>query len=219
MTLPPFIAELIQLLLDLAIPAALCTMVLAGLALRKEGGNFLAGGGFQKWMFWSALLLTVPQCLNWFAAEGVIVPAVVGGSASPWLSSMEATFNSFVSGVVVARIVPLVASFFVMKAALDAAQGQSPLSSIIAAIFMLSVTSTIALMQSWNSGSQFATTDMLTAAWNFLASNILPEAAGLAVVGAIIRYVRHQPVAPLVGAALAFLSISAIWKLLQSMVA
>ena len=101
----------------------------------------------------------------------------------------------------------VVAAFFILKAVLDGAQGHSPLSSIIAAIFMLSVSGTAQLMQSWNSGSEFATTDMLVSAWNFLAGSILPEAAGLAVVGAILNYVRHKPVAPLVGSALAFLSV------------
>ena len=219
MTLPPFIAELLQLLLDLAFPAALCTMVLAGLALRKEGGaTFQVGGTFQRWVVWSVILLTLPQCLSWFAAQGIIMPSLSTGASSTWMSSMEANFNAFVNSVVIARIVPLVAAFFVMKAALDAAQGQSPLPSIIAAIFMLSITSTVALMQSWNSGSQFATTEMLTSAWNFVAGNLLPEAAGLAVVGAIVAYVRHRPVVPLIGAALAFLSISAVWKLIQGMV-
>ena len=219
MTLPPFIAELLQLLLDLAFPAALCTMVLAGLALRKEGGaTFQVGGTFQRWVVWSVILLTLPQCLSWFAAQGIIMPSLSTGASSTWMSSMEANFNAFVNSVVIARIGPLVAAFFVMKAALDAAQGQSPLPSIIAAIFMLSITSTVALMQSWNSGSQFATTDMLTSAWNFVAGNLLPEAAGLAVVGAIVAYVRHRPVVPLIGAALAFLSISAVWKLIQGMV-
>jgi hypothetical protein len=66
--------------------------------------------------------------------------------------------------------------------ALDAAEGYSPLGSIVAAFFLLSASGTVQLLQSWNSGSEFATTDMLTAAWNFLAGTILPEAAGLAIV-------------------------------------
>jgi hypothetical protein len=131
---------------------------------------------------------------------------------------MENSFNGFVTNVIVTRLVPVTAAFFVMKAALDGAQGHSPLGSIVAAIFLLSVTSTVQLMQSWNSGSQFATTDMLTSAWNFLASNILPEAAGMAIVGAIFNFVRHKPIVPLIGTALAFLSVSGIWKLVQTMV-
>ncbi|MFZ0863140.1 MAG: hypothetical protein WAN18_20925, partial [Candidatus Sulfotelmatobacter sp.] len=73
------------------------------------------------------------------------------------------------------------------------------------------------LMQSWNSGSEFATTDMLTSAWNFLAGTILPEAAGLAIVGAVFNYARHRPFMPLVGSGLAFLSVSAIWQLVRAM--
>jgi hypothetical protein len=177
MTLPTIIAELLQLLFDLAVPAAICTMVLAGLALRREG--FSLQGGFQKWILWSVIFLTLPQFLSWFAAQGIVLP----------------------------------------PQSVDGAQGNSPLPAILAAIFMLSVSSTVQLMQSWNSGSQFATTDMLVSLWNFIAGNILPEAAGLAIVGAILNYVRHRPVAPLVGSALAFLSVSAIWKLVQTMAA
>jgi hypothetical protein len=217
MTLPQIISELLQLLFGLAIPAAVCTLVLAGLALRQEGISFQ--GRFQKWILWSVILLTLPQFLSWFAAQGIVLPPQSAATSSSWVTSMETTFNSFVSGVLLTRLVPVLAAFFILKAVVDGAQGHSPLSSIIAAIFMLSVSSTSQLMQSWNSGSEFATTDMLVSAWNFLAGNILPEAAGLAVVGAILNYVRHKPVAPLVGSALAFLSVSAIWKLVQTMVA
>jgi hypothetical protein len=73
-------------------------------------------------------------------------------------------------------------------------------------------------MQSWNSGTTLATADMLTSAWNFLTGTILAEAAGLAVAGAIFNYARHRPFMPLVGSGLAFLSVSAIWKLIQVMV-
>ncbi len=219
MTLPQIIGELLQLLFGLAAPAAICTMVLAGMALRQEGGvNFQTGGNFQKWIVWSVILLTLPQLLSWFAAQGISLPPQGAGVGSGWADTMQTSFKNFVSGFIVARLVPVTAAFFVLKAALDTAQGHSPLGSIIAAIFMLSVSSTTQLLQSWNSGSQFATTDMLVSAWNFLAGNILPEAAGLAVVGAIINYVRHKPVGSLIVSALAFLSISAIWKLVQSMV-
>jgi hypothetical protein len=217
-TLPQIISELLQLLFALAVPAAMCTMVLAGLALRQEGGiTFQTGGSFQRWILWSVILLTLPQVLSWFAAQGISLPPQ-SGAGTGWVSSMETSFNNFVSGFIVSRLIPILAAFFVLKAALDAAQGQSPLPSIIAAIFMLTVNSTIQMMQGWNSGSEFATTDMLVSAWNFLAGHILPEAAGLAVVGAIINYVRHRPVGSLVASALAFLSISAIWTLIQSMV-
>ena len=218
MTLPQIIVDLLTLLFDMAVPAAICTMVLAGIALRQEGGvNFHMGGKFQRWMLWSVILLTLPQLLSWFAAQGITMPAQGGGIGSAWVASLQTSFSGFVSNVVVAKLIPVLAAFCVMKAALDAAEGQSPLASIIAGLFLLSASGTVQLMQSWNSGSEFATTDMLTSTWNFLAGTILPEAAGLAIVGAIVNYARHRPFMPLVGSGLAFLSVSAIWQLVQAM--
>ena len=218
MTLPQIIVDLLTLLFDLAVPAAICTMVLAGIALRQEGGvNFQTGGKFQRWVLWSVIFLTLPQFLSWFAAQGATMPAQGGGIGSAWVASLQTSLSGFVTNVVVAKLIPVLAAFCVLKAALDAAEGQSPLPSVIAGIFLLSVSGTVQLMQSWNSGSEFATTDMLTSAWNFLAGTILPEAAGLAIVGAIFNYARHRPFMPLVGSGLAFLSVSAIWQLVRAM--
>jgi|SRR5580704_5307878 hypothetical protein len=218
MTLPQIIVDLMKLLFDLAVPAAICAMVVAGIALRREGGvNFVAGGSFQKWMLWSVILLTLPQIVSWLAAQGVVLPPQGGNINSPWVIAAETSFNNFVTEVVIARLVPVLAAFFVLKAALDAAQGQNPLGSVVTAIFLLAASSTVQLMQTWNSGSEFAMTDMLGSIWNFLAGTILPEAAGLAVVGAILNYARQKPFMPLVGSSLAFLSVSALWRLVQAM--
>jgi hypothetical protein len=219
MTIPQLLVDLLQMLFDLAVPGAICTMVLAGVALRQESGvNFEAGGRFQRWMFWSVILLTLPQFLAWFAAQGITMPPQSAGISGAWLLGMETSFRSFVTDVVIGRLVPVLAAFFVLKAALDAAQGRSPLGSVISAMFLLTISSSVTLMQGWNSGSTFATTDMLVSLWNYVAGTILPEAAGLAVVGAVINYARQRAVTPLVGSALAFLSVSAIWKLVQAMV-
>lgn len=218
MTLPQIIVDLMKLLFDMAAPAAIFTLVLAGIALRQEGGvNFQAGGRFQRWALWSVILLTLPQFLSWFSAQGISLPSQSGNINSAWVAGVESSFNGFITNVVVARLTPVLAAFCVLKAALDGSEGQSPLASIIAAIFLLSASGLAQLMQSWNSGSEFATTDMLTSAWNFLAGTILPEAAGLAVVGAIVNYARHRPFMPLVGSSLAFLSVSAVWKLVLAM--
>lgn len=219
MTIPPFLVSLLQILFDLAVPASMCTMLMAGLALRQEGGvNFEMGGKFQRWILWSVILLTLPQFLAWFAAQGINLPPQAGAVSDAWLASMETTFNNFVSQVVVARLVPVLAAFFVLKATLDAAQGHSPLGSAVAAIFLLSLQGTVQLLQGFNSGSTLATTDMLSSLWNYLAGTILPEAAGLAVVGAIINYSRQRPFGRLVFTALAFLSLTGLWKLAQAMV-
>ena len=45
--------------------------------------------------------------------------------------------TGFVSNVIVARLVPILAAFCVLKAALDAAEGHSPLASIVAGTFLL----------------------------------------------------------------------------------
>jgi hypothetical protein len=219
MTLPQILVDLMKLLFDMAVPVALCTMVLAGLALRQEGGvNFQLGGGFQRWALWSVIMLTLPQFLSWFAAQGILMPPQGGNISSPWINGVEMSVTSFVSNVVVARLIPVLAAFAILKAALDASNGHSPLGSIIAGIFLLSVSGTVQLMQGWNSGTTLATADMLTSAWNFLAGTILPEAAGLAVAGAIFNYARHRPFMPLVVSGLAFLSVSALWHLVQVMV-
>jgi hypothetical protein len=219
MTTPPLLNDILQLLIGAAVPAAICALLLAGIALRQEGGvNFEAGGKFQRWILWSAIFLTLPGILVWFSSQGVNVPRNNAGITTPWLSSIAGTFSSFVSEIVVGRLVPITASFFVLKTALDAAQGHTPVGSAVAAIFLLSIPGTIQLMQSWNTGSVFATTDLLSSLWNYLAGIILPEAAGLAVVGAVINFVRHKPVGQMVAAALAFLSVSALWRLLQVMV-
>lgn len=219
MTIPPFLASLLQLLFDLAVPGAMCTMLMAGLALRQEGGmNFEVGGRFQRWILWTVILLTLPQFLAWFAKAGINLPPQGGAVSSPWMASLETTMTDFISQVVVAKVIPLLAAFFVLKATLDAAQGHTPIGSIIAAIFMLSVSGTVKLMQGFNSGTTLATADMLRSLWSYLAGTILPGAAGLAVVGAIINYSRQRPFAKLVFTALAFLSVAGIWKLVQAMV-
>ncbi len=142
MTLPQIIVDLLTLLFDMAVPAAICTMVLAGIALRQEGGvNFQAGGRFQRWALWSVILLTLPQLLSWFAAQGIAMPAQGGGISSSWVASLQTSFSGFVSNVVVA-LVPVLAAFCVLKAALDAAEGYSPLASIISAIFLMSASGT-----------------------------------------------------------------------------
>jgi len=219
MTLPTILAELLRLLLDMAVPAALCSMTLAGLALRQEGGlNFEAGGRFQRWMIWSVVFLTLPQLLSWFAALGISMPPQAPEAVGDWLAGMESAFSSFVSEVVIARLAPAFAAFLVLKAVLDASQGSSPLNSAVPAIFLLCISGSVQLMRGWNSGTEFATADMLVSIWNYLAGTILPEAAGLALVAALLNYSRKRPFVPQALSAIAFLSVTAIWKLTEAMV-
>jgi hypothetical protein len=66
MQAPQFLLDLLQLLLDLAVPAAFCTLAAAGVSLRHEGGiNFHVNGRTGKWILWTIVLLTLPQLLSW----------------------------------------------------------------------------------------------------------------------------------------------------------
>lgn len=218
MPVPQFLSDLLQLLFDLALPAAFCTLTAAGVSLRHEGGtNFHINGRTGKWILWTVVLLTLPQLLAWVAAQGITVASSSGSVGTSWLSSMESVFKTFVNGIVVAKLVPILAAYFVLKATLDGAAGESPLGSIVAALFLTSLSTTMQLFQSWNSGDQYALTDMLTSLWNYLVGKVMPAAAGLACVGAVINYVRHRPWGRLIFSAIAFLSVSGLLNLVQAM--
>jgi len=113
--------------------------------------------------------------------------------------------------------VPTLAAFMVLRAILDAASGDHPLPSILAAMFLLGTQTTYNLLKSYNTGTQYATADVLDSLWNHLVGTIMPIAAVLALVGAILNFATRKPFMRLVAVALALLTVSAIWKLLISM--
>jgi hypothetical protein len=45
----------------------------------------------------------------------------------------------------------------------------------------------------------------------------MPIAAGLAVIGAIFNFLNHRPAMRLIASAIGFLTVSAVWKLVLSM--
>jgi hypothetical protein len=221
MTTPQLLNDVILVLLLLAPSAALLSLVLAGLSLRREGTvTFAIGGGFTKWMFWAVIFLTLQPLLSWFTSFGVALPlpsAAPGNLATAWLANFEADVAHFVANFVVQRMVPTLAAFFALRAILDAASGQHPLPSILAAMFLLGTETTYSLLESYNTGTQFATVDVLDSLWNHLAGTIMPIAAVLALVGAILNFATRKPFLRLVAVSLALLTVSAIWKLLISM--
>lgn len=215
MAVPQLLNDIISVLLALALPAALVSMVLAGVNLHRTGGAI--GGGFTKWAFWAVVFLTLQPLLGWFTSFGLNVPVPGSGISTAWLASFSADVNNFVANFVMAKIVPVIAAFFVLRAILDGAEGKSPLLSILAAMFLLAAQGSVALLQSWNTGTQYATADVLASAWTYLASTIMPIAAGLAIVWGIINFATHKPWLRMVGVALAMLCVSGIWKLVLSM--
>jgi len=219
MPVPQFLNDLLALLLRLAPVAATLTLVAAGLSLRSEGGmNFHIQGKTGKWIVWTVILLTVPQILQWIGAQGINIPGNPGSISAGWMNTIYSAFQQFVN-FIVTSFIPVAAAFMVLKATLDTASGESPLPSIVAAIFLLTVPATKSLLQGWNSGSQTATTDMLVSLWNYIAGTIMPSAAGLAIIGAVINFVQRKPVMRYVFAAIGFLTLTGCYQLIKQMAA
>ena len=118
---------------------------------------------------------------------------------------------------VVGRLVPTLAAYFVLRAILDAASGGHPLPSILTAMFLLGIQTTYNLIQSYNTGTAYATADVLDSLWNHMVGTIMPIAAVLALVAAILNFATRKPFMQHVAVSLALLSVSGIWKLVVSM--
>ena len=218
MAIPQLLLDIIRLLLNLAPLAAVGCLVLAGISLRREGGtNFIIGGGFTKSIFWAVVFLTLPQTLNFLAARGLNVPVPSGGVSTDWVSNIYSVVLSFIQEMVLARLVPTLAAYFVIRAVLDATEGNTPLKSVLTAMFLLAIPTTLSLMSSFNSGGELALADVLDSLWNYLAGRIMPIAAALAIVGAILNFAAARPWLRLVACSMAFLTVSALWQLVMAM--
>ena len=219
MQTPQLLTDIANVMMLLAPSAALLCLVLSGISLRRDTGgvNFAIGGGFTKWMFWAVIFVTLPGLLIWFSNSGVRVPSLGGGISTAWLSSFETDVSSFVQNLVIARMVLVLAAFMGLRAILDVAEGENPLLSILAAFFLLGVQTTYTLIQQYNTGTQYAISDVLASLWTYLASVIMPTAAGLGVFAAIIKFAMGKPAMRLVAVSLALLCVSGLWELLQAM--
>lgn len=218
MATPQLISDLIRLLMLLAPSAAILCLILAGISLRREGGpNAIIGGTFAKWMFWAIVFITLPGLLSWFPSFGVPTPLPGGGIGTGWMANLQSDLANFMSNFVVTRLATSLAAFFVLRAILDTIQGSHPLPSILAAMFLLALQTTLNLIESYNNGGQFATADVLDSLWNYMAGTICPIAAGLAIVGGIWNFATRRPVMPLIGVTLGLLTVSGLWKLVTAM--
>jgi len=218
MQVPQLLNDVISVLLLLVPSAAVLSLALAGVNLRREGTmTFAIGGGFTKWMFWAVIFLTLQPLLSWFSTFGVSTQLPPGGVVTGWLANFQADLSQFISQFVLQRLVPTLAAFFVLRAVLDTASGQHPLPSILAAMFLLGTQTTYSLLQSYNTGTQYATVDVLDSLWNHLAGTIMPVAAVLALIGGVLNFATRRPFLRLVAVSLAMLTVSAIWKLVTSM--
>ena len=162
-------------------------------------------------------MVTLPQLLLWFSFFGLPVPSSPGGIGTNWLAGLRNDVSTFVSSFIVGRLTIVLAAYFVIRAVIDAAHGGHPLASVLTAMFVLAIPATANLITSLQTGGRFATADILDGLWNYLAGRIMPVAAGLAVVGAIFNFVAHRPAMRLIAAAIGFLTVSALWRLVQQM--
>jgi hypothetical protein len=219
--MPPLLQDITRLLLLLAGPAAFVCLLNAGIALRREGGTvFWVGGGFSKWMLWAVIFLGLEPTLNWFQFFGLPVFFPPGPTiGTPWLASIQQDVSTFVSSFLVGRIAPVAAAYFVVRAVLDTASGAGPLPSILSAMFLLAISSTHALLDAWTpGGDRFSVALGLESMWTYLASRIMPIAAGLSICGAIVLFAFNRPgYLRLVLCAGGFLTVSALWILINRM--
>jgi len=218
MATPQLLSDFIKLMLLLAPSAAALCLILAGVILRREGGPAaVVGGTFAKWMFWAIVFLTLPGLISWFPSFGVPANLPAGGIGTGWMANLQSDLANFMSNFVVTRLATSLAAFFVLRAILDTIQGEHPLPSILVAMFLLAVQTTLNLIKSYNTGGRFATVDVLDSLWNYMAGTICPIAAGLAIVGTIWNLATRRPLLPILGATLGLLTVSALWKLVTAM--
>src|ERR1700694_712843 len=110
-------------------------------------------------------------------------------------------------------------SRWMLGSGLVLASGTGPLPSLLSAMFLLAISSTHALIDSWTPvGNRFSLVLGLESMWNYLASRIFPLAAGLAICGAVIQFAFNRPgYLRLVACAGGFLTVSALWLLINRM--
>jgi hypothetical protein len=210
--------DTIRLLLQLMPALALLCLLLAGVALRTEGGStFVIGGSFTRWVLWAVIMLSLPQLLLWFNFFGLPTPVASGAIGTSWLSGIQVDVSTFVNDFLIDRVTVVLAAFFVLRALLDAAHGGTPLASVLTAMFLLAIPTTANLLSALETGTRFSAVDVLDGLWTYLAGRIMPVAAGLAVISAIFNFVMQRPAGRFVGAAIGFLTVSALWRLVQQM--
>jgi hypothetical protein len=210
--------DTIRLLMQLMPAMALLCLLLAGVALRTEGGStFVIGGSFTRWVLWAVIMLSLPQLLLWFNFFGLPTPVASGAIGTSWLNGIQVDVSTFVNDFLIDRVTVVLAAFFVLRALLDAAHGGSPLSSVLTAMFLLAIPTTANLLSDLETGTRFSAVDVLDGLWTYLAGRIMPVAAGLAVISAIFNFVMQRPAGRFVGAAIGFLTVSALWRLVQQM--
>ncbi len=220
MQAPLVFRAILGFLITLAVPASLAAFVMAGMSLRNEGGvNYQASGGFLKWIFWGALLLTIPGVSTWLVSESVPGASQLIMAAQPaaYTTGMSKLANDFVDDILVDHFVPVAAAALVFKAILDQSQGTNPLGSIVAAMFLLGIQGIYKVATgTWMESGAYSTTDMLMNAFNYAANTISPIVGGLSISAGVLAFAQSKPWKSYAVSGLSFLCVTGIWALLKS---
>lgn len=220
MTPPLIFSALLGLLVTLCIPASLVSFVIAGMKLRNEGGvNYQMGGGFLKWVFWGALLLTIPGWSTWLVGENITAASqlTTGSPSTAYTNGIGKVAGDFVDDILVAHFVPVLAAALVFKSLLDLSGGTSPAGSIVAALFLLGIQGIYNLATgSWMKGGAYGTSDLLMNAFNYATGTLAPIIGAISVSAGILAYVQRKPWKGFLASGLGFLAATGIWALVKS---
>src|SRR5881296_3479858 len=111
MSTPQILADIVRLLIQLLPAMGLASLVLAGIALRLEGGStFSIGGGFTKWILWCVILMTLPSLLLWFSLFGLPVPLSSGAIGTNWLEGIRGDVSAFINDFIISRLTIVLAA-------------------------------------------------------------------------------------------------------------
>lgn len=209
------INDVIGTLIGLSPLVALGSFILAGLALRGEGGiNFQMGGSFTKYLIWSSIFFALP----WIVTQGASwaglsnLPAFSGATVGKPIISAATSMLQYIG----TKLLPIFGGALIFKALLDSAEGTSPLPSVISALFVMGLAAAVSASASASASSSSYSPDTLLALYlTYATGTLCPIIAGMCVAAAVVTYVRGGKWGGMVLTALGFLTVTGLTTLIK----
>ena len=142
---------------------------------------------------------------------------ISAGGGTALLNVFQVDVTNFVNQFVVGYFAPVMAAWLVLRGVVEISEGRSPLYSILGAMFLLSIASHAGSDARVEFRHEVCHRRRAGWLWTYTASRILPVAAGLAIIGAILNFAFGKPAMRLICCAAGFLTVSALWRLVVSM--
>jgi len=137
-----------------------------------------AGGGINFHIngrrangFCGRLFFLQSQLLSWIAAQAFMFLQQAGRLEQAGSPVWKRSSKNFVSQIVVARLVPVIAAYFVLKGR-STWQWRDPLSSILAALFLMSISATMQLLQRLELRRRIRDDRHAHFLWNYIAARL-----------------------------------------------